>query len=41
MFGAQAVAAAFVESLKQYPPRQRPQSFNLVMEQLNHPAQSD
>jgi hypothetical protein len=43
MFGAQAIAAAFVETLKQYPPRQRPQSFNLdqVMERLNQPAQSD
>jgi hypothetical protein len=29
MYGAQAIAAAFVDSLKQYPPRQKPQSFNL------------
>jgi arylsulfatase A-like enzyme len=43
LFGAQAIAGAFVDSLKEFPPRQKPQSFNLdhVMEQLQHPAQSD
>jgi arylsulfatase A-like enzyme len=43
IYGAQAIAAGFAASLKDYPPRQRPQSFNLdqIMEQLHHPAQSD
>jgi hypothetical protein len=43
MFGAQAIAGEFVGSLKDYPPRQRPQSFNLdqIMERLQQPAQSD
>jgi hypothetical protein len=36
LYSAQAIAGAFVESLKQYPPHQKPQSFNLdeVMERL-------
>jgi hypothetical protein len=35
--------AGFVATLKDFPPRQKPQSFNLdqVMQQLSHPAQSD
>jgi arylsulfatase len=43
LYGAQAIAAAFVNSLKDYPPRQKPQSFNLdqIMERLSHPAESD
>jgi arylsulfatase A-like enzyme len=43
MLGAQAIAAAFVNSLKDYPPRQKPQSFNLdqIMERLQKPAVSD
>ncbi len=43
LLGAQAIAAAFVDSLKDYPPHQRPQSYNLdqVMERLQQPAQSD
>jgi arylsulfatase len=43
MYGAQAIAAEFVASMKDYPPRQRPQSFNLdqIMERLQRPAQSD
>ena len=43
MYGAQAIAAAFVDSLKQYPPRQKPQSFNLdqILERLQRPAESD
>jgi arylsulfatase A-like enzyme len=43
MLGAQAFAAAFVNSLKDYPPRQKPQSFNLdqIVKRLQKPAQSD
>jgi arylsulfatase A-like enzyme len=43
LFGAQAIVAGFVATLKDFPPRQKPQSFNLdqVMQQLSHPAQSD
>jgi arylsulfatase len=43
LFGAQAIAAEFVATFKEFPPRQKPQSFNLdqIMEQLQHPAQSD
>jgi arylsulfatase len=43
LYGAQAIAAAFVDSLKQYPPRQKPQSFNLdqILERLQRPAQTD
>jgi arylsulfatase len=43
MYGAQAIAAAFVDSLKDYPPRQKPQSFNLdqILERLQRPAESD
>jgi arylsulfatase A-like enzyme len=43
LYGAQAIAAAFVNSLKQFPPRQKPQSFNLdqIMERLQRPAESD
>jgi arylsulfatase A-like enzyme len=43
LFGAQAIVAAFVDSLKQYPPRQKPESFNLdkILERLQHPAQTD
>jgi arylsulfatase len=43
MLGTQAIAAAFVDSLKDYPPRQKPQSFNLdqIMERLQKPAESD
>ena len=39
MLGAQAIAAAFVDSLKDYPPRQKPQSFNLdqVLERIQQP----
>jgi hypothetical protein len=41
--GSQAIVAGFVDTFKEYPPRQKPQSFNLdqIMEQLQHPAQSD
>jgi arylsulfatase len=40
---AQSIAAEFVATFKEFPPRQKPQSFNLdqIMEQLQHPAQSD
>jgi arylsulfatase len=40
MLGAQAIAAAFVDSLKKYPPRQKPQSFNLdqIIERLQQPT---
>jgi len=43
LFGAQAVVAAFVDSLKQYPPRRKPESFNLdkILERLQQPAESD
>lgn len=39
-FGAQAIAAAFVKSLQEYPPRQKPQSFNFdqIMEKLQQPT---
>ncbi|MGB7101857.1 MAG: arylsulfatase [Xanthobacteraceae bacterium] len=42
-YGVQAIAAEFVATFKDFPPRQKPQSFNLdqIMEQLQHPAQSD
>jgi arylsulfatase A-like enzyme len=40
IYGAQAIAAQFVESLKQYPPHQKPQSFNLdqIMSRLQQPT---
>jgi arylsulfatase A-like enzyme len=40
IYGAQAIAAAFVKSLEEYPPRQKPQSFNLdqIMEKLKEPT---
>jgi arylsulfatase A-like enzyme len=43
LYGGQAIAAAFIDSFKEFPPRQKPQSFNLdrILEQLQHPAQSD
>jgi arylsulfatase A-like enzyme len=43
MLGAQEITAAFVASFKDYPPRQKPQSFNLdqILEKLQRPAQSD
>jgi hypothetical protein len=43
IYGAQAIAAQFVALFKDFPPRQKPQSFNLdrIMELLQHPAQSD
>lgn len=43
IYGAQVIAAGFADSLKKFPPRQRPQSFDLdqIMEQLNHPAEND
>jgi len=36
-------AAEFVGAFKDYPPRQKPQSFNLdqIMQQLQHPTESD
>jgi len=39
IFGAQAIAAAFVDTLKEYPPRQKPQSFNLdqVLARIQQP----
>jgi hypothetical protein len=43
LVGGQAIAAAYVDTFKEFPPRQKPQSFNLdrILEQLQHPAQSD
>ena len=40
LYGAQAIANAFVESLKEYPPHQTPQSFNLdqIMDKLKQPT---
>ena len=40
MVGAQAVVAEFVETFKEFPPRQRPQSFSIdqIMEQLVKPT---
>jgi hypothetical protein len=43
MMAAQALVGEFIGTFKDFPPRQKPQSFNLdqIMEQLQHPAQSD
>ena len=43
IYGAQAIAQEFVNSLKEFPPRQKPQSFNLdqILDQLQHPAEAD
>jgi arylsulfatase len=43
IYGAQAIAQEFVNSLKEFPPHQKPQSFNLdqILDQLQHPAASD
>ncbi len=43
LYGAQAITAAFVDTLKKYPPHQKPQSFNLdqILARLSAPAQSD
>jgi arylsulfatase A-like enzyme len=40
MMGAQAIAAEFIGTFKDYPPRQKPQSFNLdqIMEKLQTPT---
>jgi hypothetical protein len=40
LYGAQAIASAFVDSLKEYPPRQKPQSFNLdqILQRLQEPT---
>lgn len=40
MYGGQAIAGAFAKSLEEFPPRQRPQSFNLdqIMEKLKEPT---
>jgi arylsulfatase A-like enzyme len=40
IYGAQAIAAAFAKSLQEYPPHQRPQSFNLdqIMDKLKEPT---
>jgi arylsulfatase len=40
MMGAQAIAGEFIATFKEFPPRQRPQSFNLdaVMQRLQKPA---
>jgi hypothetical protein len=42
-YGDQALAAEFIGTFKDFPPRQKPQSFNLdqIMERLQHPAESD
>ncbi len=43
VYGAQTIAAQFIATFKEFPPRQKPQSFNLdrIMEQLQSPAQND
>jgi arylsulfatase A-like enzyme len=43
IYGAQAIAQEFVNSLKEFPPHQKPQSFNLdqILDQLQHPAEAD
>jgi hypothetical protein len=43
VYGGQAIAAQFVATFKDFPPRQKPLSFNLdqILEQLQHPAQND
>jgi arylsulfatase A-like enzyme len=43
LMGAQAIVGEFAASFRDFPPRQKPQSFNLdqIMEQLQRPAQSD
>jgi arylsulfatase A-like enzyme len=43
IYGSQAIAQRFVDSLKDYPPHQRPQSFNLdqILDQLKHPPGTD
>jgi hypothetical protein len=43
LIGAQAIVGEFVTSFKEFPPRQKPQSFNLdqIMERLQRPAQTD
>jgi hypothetical protein len=40
MVGAQAVVAEFIGTFKEFPPRQRPQSFSIdqIMEQLVKPT---
>ncbi|HEY0145702.1 MAG: arylsulfatase [Methylovirgula sp.] len=40
LYGAQAIAGAFAQSLQEYPPRQKPQSFNLdqIMDNLKQPT---
>ena len=39
-YGAQAIVAAFIETFKEYPPAQRPQSFSVdqIMEKLQQPT---
>ena len=40
LFGAQAIAGEFIATFKEFPPRQKPQTFNLdqVMQRLEKPA---
>jgi len=40
LMAGQAIAAAFIETFKEFPPRQKPQSFSLdqIMERLQSPA---
>ncbi len=40
LYGAQAIADAFAQTLQEYPPRQKPQSFNLdqIMNNLKQPT---
>jgi arylsulfatase len=40
LYGAQAIAATFLATFKEFPPRQRPQSFNLdqIVEKMLAPT---
>jgi arylsulfatase len=40
LMAGQAIVAEFIETFKEYPPRQRPQSFTVaqIMEKLNEPT---
>jgi len=43
LYAGQAIGAEFAASFKEFPPRQKPQSFNLdqILEQMQRPAQGD
>ena len=43
LYAGQAIGAEFAASFREFPPRQKPQSFNLdqIMQQMQHPAGGD